>query len=114
MAAPIISIVIPALNEAERISETIEMARESRDVEVIVADGGSTDDSPDLARRAGATSPCRADDGELRPEGEAVAHGTGAMDVILRVIQRASEPYSASLVSRRLGMTPSAKPSVRQ
>jgi rSAM/selenodomain-associated transferase 2 len=55
MASPIISIVIPVLNEAERISETIEMARESRDVEVIVADGGSTDDSPDLARRAGAT-----------------------------------------------------------
>ena len=49
-----ISVVIPTLNEAETIAETLQRLRcgESCEVivEVVVVDGGSTDGTPDLAR----------------------------------------------------------------
>ena len=56
---PFVSVVIPCLNEADSIEECV---RRSRAVlaendfrgEVVVADNGSTDGSPELAERAGA------------------------------------------------------------
>ncbi len=45
--------VIPALDEAERIAEAVGSAR-APDVEVIVVDGGSSDDTAQRARAAGA------------------------------------------------------------
>ena len=51
MEGPLVSVVIPALNEAEQIGETIAAARRDYgvdEVEVIVVDGGSTDGTPDL------------------------------------------------------------------
>lgn len=48
-----LSVVIPALDEAERIAEAVESAR-APDVEVIVVDGGSSDDTAQRARAAGA------------------------------------------------------------
>ena len=49
------SVVIPTLNEAERIEATIQSARTQKDVlEVIVADGGSSDATREVARRCGA------------------------------------------------------------
>ena len=57
---PRVSVVIPCLNEAESITEcvsqSLEALRSARlDGEVVVADNGSTDGSPGLARDAGAT-----------------------------------------------------------
>ena len=49
-----ISIIIPALNEARRIAEVVRHALSLGDAEVIVADGGSTDGTPQLALDAGA------------------------------------------------------------
>ncbi len=49
-----VSIVIPALNEARRITDVVRHALSLGDVEVIVADGGSTDGTPALALDAGA------------------------------------------------------------
>jgi rSAM/selenodomain-associated transferase 2 len=51
-----LSVVIPALNEAERIGEAIASARRSAgsEVEIIVVDGGSEDRTPDRAAEAGA------------------------------------------------------------
>jgi glycosyltransferase involved in cell wall biosynthesis len=54
-----VSVVIPCLNEAETIGICIEKARRSMEREgltgeVIVADNGSTDGSPDIADKAGA------------------------------------------------------------
>jgi glycosyltransferase involved in cell wall biosynthesis len=58
-AAPTISVVIPCLNEADSIEIVVRKAvttmREAGiDGEVVVADNGSTDGSPELARAAGA------------------------------------------------------------
>jgi rSAM/selenodomain-associated transferase 2/rSAM/selenodomain-associated transferase 1 len=50
-----ISVIIPTINEARNIEETIRSARETEDVEIIVVDGGSTDDTVTIARAAGAT-----------------------------------------------------------
>ncbi len=54
-----ISVVMPCLNEAETLETCIRKAQRSiRDLgvrgEVVVADNGSTDGSPDIARRLGA------------------------------------------------------------
>lgn len=55
MTAPLaVSIVIPALNEARRIGEVVRHARSLGPEEVIVADGGSTDETPERALEAGA------------------------------------------------------------
>ena len=51
MAGPLVSVIIPALNEAQQIQETIAAARRgyaAGEVEIIVADGGSRDGTPDL------------------------------------------------------------------
>ncbi|MBA2114174.1 TIGR04283 family arsenosugar biosynthesis glycosyltransferase [Bremerella alba] len=48
-----LSIVIPTLNEAERLADTLQFVRSrcvsESDLEVIVADGGSTDDTAEIA-----------------------------------------------------------------
>ncbi len=49
-----ISVIIPAFNEARRIGEVVRHALALGDVEVVVADGGSSDDTARLAREAGA------------------------------------------------------------
>ena len=49
-----VSIVIPTLNEAEAIGETVERAKRCPGVcEIIVADGGSADDTIKIAERSG-------------------------------------------------------------
>lgn len=53
-AAPTISVVIPALNEAERIADAVARARAIGATEVLVADGGSGDATVAKARDAGA------------------------------------------------------------
>jgi glycosyltransferase involved in cell wall biosynthesis len=55
----LVSVVIPALNEAESIEACVRRSIETMDQngiagEVVVADNGSTDGTPDLARAAGA------------------------------------------------------------
>jgi rSAM/selenodomain-associated transferase 2 len=49
-----LSVVIPTLNEADRIAESVASAA-SDAVEVLVVDGGSHDGTPERARTAGAT-----------------------------------------------------------
>lgn len=50
-----ISVIIPALNEAGGIEQAIRSAQQGDGVEVIVADGGSTDATPAVARSCGAS-----------------------------------------------------------
>ena len=57
MAAPILSIVVPALNEAAGIVAALSALKPftARGAQLIVADGASSDDTVVLARAAGAT-----------------------------------------------------------
>jgi len=48
-----VSVIIPALNEAEHLARTVEMAADPR-AEIIVVDGGSQDATCDIARRCSA------------------------------------------------------------
>jgi rSAM/selenodomain-associated transferase 2/rSAM/selenodomain-associated transferase 1 len=50
-----ISVIIPTLNEAENIVETIKHIQSGENLEIIVVDGGSTDNSVQLAKDMGAT-----------------------------------------------------------
>jgi len=51
---PSISVIIPTLDEAQSIRGVVQRARAGRGVDVTVVDGGSTDGTADLARKAGA------------------------------------------------------------
>jgi rSAM/selenodomain-associated transferase 2 len=67
-----ISIVIPALNEAAVLPSTLAAARALRgDLEIIVVDGGSRDDTVAIARRLGAAC-------VTAPPGRAAAMNRGA------------------------------------
>ena len=59
-----ISIIIPTLNEANQIEETISRISQSATVEIVVVDGGSVDGTADRARELGArvlsTAPSKA------------------------------------------------------
>jgi len=50
-----LSVVIPTLNEAEHVARAIKSAQDCGAAEVIVVDGGSSDDTPSLAQRQGAS-----------------------------------------------------------
>ena len=67
---PYISIIIPALNEGPNIEEVIHWAWE-KDVEIIVVDGGSTDDTVKRATDAGART-------EVSSRGRALQQNRGA------------------------------------
>lgn len=51
---PLISVVIPTLNEASRIGKLVNNLQKAERVEVIVADGGSGDGTSEIARKEGA------------------------------------------------------------
>ncbi len=51
---PLISIIIPALNEGKYIGRTLQRVHQATGVEVIVVDGGSTDDTVRQSTAAGA------------------------------------------------------------
>jgi rSAM/selenodomain-associated transferase 2/rSAM/selenodomain-associated transferase 1 len=51
----VLSVILPTLNEVARLSETLRLLRGRDGVEVIVADGGSTDGTVELAGELGAT-----------------------------------------------------------
>jgi len=49
-----LSVIIPTLNEAKTISAVIEGVQSASEAEIIVVDGGSTDDTVQLANAGGA------------------------------------------------------------
>ncbi|UCD10872.1 MAG: TIGR04283 family arsenosugar biosynthesis glycosyltransferase [Nitrospinaceae bacterium] len=67
-----ISVVIPTLNEAKALPESLKAVHCHRPHEVIVADGGSDDGTQDIARRAGCRVVCS-------PPGRAAQMNAGAL-----------------------------------
>lgn len=66
-----LTVIIPALNEAAHISDTVWLAMRAPGVEVVVVDGGSTDGTAELARAAGAIT-------ISSPPGRAIQMNAGA------------------------------------
>jgi rSAM/selenodomain-associated transferase 2 len=56
--APSISVIVPTLDESEHILATLESTRADLPVEVVVVDGGSRDNTQELARSWGARVMC--------------------------------------------------------
>ena len=52
---PLISVVVPTLNEAVALGRTLEHVRRADGIEIILADGGSRDATREIAAHAGAT-----------------------------------------------------------
>jgi rSAM/selenodomain-associated transferase 2 len=52
---PRLSVIVPALNEADVLAATLERVRGAEGIEIIVVDGGSRDSTSELAALAGAT-----------------------------------------------------------
>ena len=78
---PQVSVVVPVLDDAEHLTRCLEAlaAQTLRPVEVVVVDNGSTDDSVDVARAAGATvlhEPVR---GIARASARGYDHATGSV-----------------------------------
>lgn len=76
MAAPVIAVAIPTLNEAQSIGQVVAEIPRAAIARIIVADGGSTDGTPELAQRAGA---------------EVIAAGRGYGRACLAAAQRAGD-----------------------
>jgi rSAM/selenodomain-associated transferase 2 len=76
-----ISVIIPTLNEAACITETIRNVRSQEPHEIIVADGGSDDGTPQLAREADLV--LAAPRGRARQMNTAAAHATGEVLLFL-------------------------------
>jgi len=72
-----LSVIIPTLNEARELGETVRLVRSHSDdpaIEIIVADSGSTDDTSKIAREAGL---CVAADASLSSRAKACNAGAG-------------------------------------
>ncbi len=69
-----LAVILPALNEGPHLAETLAHVVRGHPQEIVVADGGSTDDTVPLARRTGATVLCA-------PRGRARQMNAGAAAV---------------------------------
>jgi len=72
-----ISVIIPALNEQARIASAIRSAQGGGDVEIIVVDGHSTDDTAGVARSCGVTVLMTSPPGRARQMNAGAAQATG-------------------------------------
>ena len=111
-----LSVIIPALNEADWIAHSVARARSEPDAQVLVVDGGSDDDTVALARAAGADV-LDAPRGRARQMNHGAWAATGEVllflhaDTLLppdygQVIQRTLTPPEVSAGAFRLRLTP--------
>jgi hypothetical protein len=95
-AGPRISVVIPTLNEAANIKETVRLAQNARNVEVVVVDGGSRDDTADIAGRLGALV-LAAEASRARQMNVGAATATGDILLFLHADTRLPEGYDGQV-----------------
>jgi rSAM/selenodomain-associated transferase 2/rSAM/selenodomain-associated transferase 1 len=87
-----ISVIVPALNEAEHLPQTLLSLKDARDVETVVVDGGSTDGTPEIAKRAGCQLLCSPPSRALQMNAGAQA-ATGSILVFLHADTRLPERF---------------------
>lgn len=91
---PRLSVVIPTLNEEDAIAATLAAAQQdARHVEIIVADGGSTDRTRDIAQSAGAQV-LHVPGGRAAQINAGAAAATGGILLFLHADTRLPEGYS--------------------
>jgi rSAM/selenodomain-associated transferase 2/rSAM/selenodomain-associated transferase 1 len=89
-----ISVIIPALNEAEQINAAVASAKQCSPHEIIVADGGSMDGTPELARNAGAEI-VNSQPGRARQMNAGATRATGNVLLFLHADTRLPANYAS-------------------
>lgn len=94
-----LSIIIPVLNEEDRLRDCLESIVLPRDVqaEIVVIDGGSSDDTPLIARSDRRVKLITADRGRGIQIAEGVKHSTGDLIVIIHADTRLTKDGVARL-----------------
>nr|WP_052334351.1 TIGR04283 family arsenosugar biosynthesis glycosyltransferase [Oscillatoria sp. PCC 10802] len=99
------SIIVPALNEAGAIQKTLELAKLADSVEVIVADGGSEDETVGVSQSAGVRV-ISAPKGRARQMNAGAAAATG--DILLFLHADTHLPQGFDEIVRQALATPGA------
>jgi rSAM/selenodomain-associated transferase 2/rSAM/selenodomain-associated transferase 1 len=95
---PDLSIIVPALNEAATIESTLSHLQGVDNLQVIVVDGGSTDETVDLARRQGARV-LQTQPGKARQMNCGAAAATGEVLVFLHADTRLPENFNRQILA---------------
>jgi len=97
-----ISIIIPTLNEADHIADTVKAIRErwtaDHVAEIIVADGGSTDNTADIARGAGAVV-LHTEKGRARQMNAGAANAQGSVLYFLHADSIPPTNFTSDIIS---------------
>jgi rSAM/selenodomain-associated transferase 2 len=93
VASPSVSVVIPVLNEAAHLPSLLNdlHTQQGIDLDILVADGGSTDGSPEIAERAGAVV-VRASRGRGAQMNAAAKHARRPLLLFLHADSHLSDP----------------------
>jgi rSAM/selenodomain-associated transferase 2 len=91
--AATISVILPALNEADNLRGTLESLRTDPESEIIVVDGGSRDDTRSIARCEGVTA-LSAPPGRARQQNLGAAAASGEILFFLHADTRAPRQYA--------------------
>ncbi|RJP75059.1 MAG: DUF2064 domain-containing protein [Candidatus Abyssobacteria bacterium SURF_17] len=91
-----ISVIIPALNEAATIAATLRSVQGASGVEVVVADGGSSDETVEIARRFDVKL-CSCQAGKAQQMNAGAAEATGDVLLFLHADTRLPDEFAQSV-----------------
>jgi hypothetical protein len=94
--SPVLSVVIPTLNEAENIADTLESTQGASNVDVMVVDGGSEDKTVEIARSHGVKI-LEVSGGRARQMNRGAAKARGEVLLFLHGDTRLPEGYDEAI-----------------